>query len=550
MHQPTTVVLWEVWRRYRGVLMASPVYFLALSTLSYAVSDRVIFGLELFVHEHAVFAVLLFLASPLVVGLLPLFVYACGADSAGKESTFPTRWFTLPLTTRALVAWPMIYGTVAIALAWLAVACFVLRPGGMDLPLWWPAAALAVGLAWLQAMMWRPFGLPGLRIVVTILVMSVLITVFGVFVICDAPPWGLSILLVCGIAPAYPVALNGVARARRGDQPDWRWFVAVAGTVAGWFSWRGRSFGSPSRAQVWFEWRRNGLGLPILVGLMILFLATLITVNRHIPGLSPHSPLRSPILLLAIPLLGAAIVGGGWGHCGDARRGTAIPAFLATRPMTCAGLIWAKMKAAAIGAAVVWAMTLAAVVLMVLLTGSWAELAGQWSLLTKDFSAAQKAAITTLGVVLLLAGTLKPMIANLFLGLAGRNWIWTVGTIVMGSAVMTIIPLGCWISMWPQYHRDLWAALPWLLASVAVLKLALAGWSLRAVHRRELVETRLMARLLGVWLLIAVSLIAWIVWLVPARFAEPHLVIPCVVLMLPLVRISLAPLALAFNRHR
>lgn len=550
MHRPTTAVRWEVWRRHRWVLIASTVYFLVLSSLSHAISDRVVFGMELSVPESGIFAMLLFAVSPLVCGLLLLFAYAVDADIAGRESTFPTRMLTLPLTTRALVGWPMIYGTLAIALAWLAVASLVLRPGGMDVPLWWPAAFLAGCLAWHQALVWRPFGLPGLRIVAAVVPFGVLVAVFGLAWAVHLPEAVVSLLLAGTTVPAYLVAVTGVSRARRGDQPDWQWPVAWARHVAGWFSKRGRSFASPSRAQVWFEWRRNGLGLSIFGGLMILFLATLIGVSRYNPRLAPGSPLRSPILLLSIPLLAATMAGGGWGNCGDSRRGPAIPAFLATRPMTCAGLIWAKMKGAAVNAAVIWGMTLATVVLMVLLTGSWAELAGQFSVLTQDFSGVQKAAMVTLGVVLLLAGTWKLMIANLFFGLAGRKWIWAVGGIVMGSALVTIIPVGCWISMHPEYHADLWAAVPWVLGAAAVLKLLLGGWLVRAVVRRHLVQTRLMARLLGAWLLTAACLVALLGWLVPGELVSWYLLVPCVVLVLPLVRVSLAPLALAWNRHR
>jgi hypothetical protein len=538
MHRPTIAVFWQVWE-HRWVLLGSALYFVAVSSLSLVVPRGEILGVLQFA-----------MVSPLLTGLIPLFVYAVDADLAGRDSTFPARMFTLPLTTRALVGWPMLYGAVAIALAWMAAAILALRPGGLDVPLWWPAGLLAGCLAWVQAMAWRPFGLPGLRLVAAVVLIGALVAMSGLRWMAHLPEVVVSLLLVCTIPPAYIVAVRGVSRARRGDQPDWQRLVAWPRSFAGWFSRRGRFFGSPSRAQVWFEWRRNGLGLPILVALMILFLVTLITVSRHNPRHSPNSLFRSPILLLAIPLLAAVTVGGGWGRCGDSHSGQAIPAFLATRPITCAGLIWAKMKAAAISAAVVWGMTLAAVVLMVLVTGSWAELAGQWSVLTKDLSAGQKATMVTLGVVLLLAGTWKPMIANLFLGLAGRRWVWTVGAFAMGSAMVAAVLLACWLSLHPEYHDALLAAMPWTVGLAAVLKLLVGGWLARVIVRRHLVQARLAARLLAAWLLTAAGLTGLLCWLVPHSLAPWYLVAACVVLAMPLVRISLAPLALAWNRHR
>jgi hypothetical protein len=549
MHSSTTAVLWVIWRRHRWVLIAGAVWLVAVSILCHAMSDGVLFGVRLLVHEHVVLFMLLLGISPLVCGLLPLFAYACDADIAGRESAFPARMFTLPMTTRALVGWPMLYGTAAIALAWLAVASFVLRPGGMNVPLGWPAVFLASCLAWVQALSWRPFGLPGLRMAAAILTISLLVAVTGLWV-AGLPEVVVSLLLGSTILPAYAVAVAGVARARRGDQPDCPWLVGWARTVAGWFSARGRTFGSPSGAQVWFEWRRNGLGLLITVGLMILFLALLIAVGRQNPRHPPGSPLRSPILLLAVPLLASWVGGGSWGSCGDARSGQAIPAFLATRPLTNAGLIWAKMKAAAIGAAVVWGMTLAAVVLMILLTASWAELAGQWSVLTMDLSGFQKTALVPLGVLLLFGCTWVPMVANMFLGLAGRGWVWNVGAFAISAAVVAVIPVACWLSMHPEYLNDLVAAVPWVLAAAAALKLLLAAWSLRALLRRRLVAGPLMTRLLAAWLLAAACSIALIHWLVPGHLAPWYLVASCVVLFLPLVRILLAPLALAWNRHR
>jgi len=550
MHRPITAMLWEVWGRHRWVLAVSPVYFLALSILSHAVSDGLIYGLDLSVYKDAIFFVLLFLASPLVVGLIPLFAYACDADIAGRESTFPARMLTLPLTTRALVGWPMICGTVAIALTWLAVASLVLRPAGMDVPLWWPAVFSASCLAWIQAMAWRPFGLPGMRILAAWGPIGGLVAVLGLGWGVRLPEVVASLLLAGTILPAFVVAVVGLSRARRGDVPDWQWLATWVQRVAGWFTCRGRPFATASRAQVWFEWRRNGLGLSIFVVLAILFLGALILVNRHNPRLPAGSPFRSPILLLVVPLLGAMMAGNGWGNCGDPGRGLAMRAFLATRPISGGGLIWAKMKAAAIGTAVAWGATLAAVVLMLLLTRSWAELAGPWNLVTGNLPAAQTAALVILGVALLLGGTWKSMFGNLFLGLAGRDRVMMVAASVFVFAMAATVPLGYFVLMHPQYHADLWSALPWLLAEVAVLKLALAGWALRAIRRQGLVDGPLLKRLLLGWLLAAAGLLLLLGWLLPAEIAPWYLLLPCVVLALPLLRISLAPLALAWNRHR
>ena len=70
------------------------------------------------------------------------------------------------------------------------------------------------------------------------------------------------------------------------------------------------------------------------------------------------------------------------------------------------------------------------------------------------------------------------------------------------------------------------------------------------VLRRHAVAQGLVVRLLVAWLVAAVTLIGLLSWLIPGTLAPRYLVASCVVLALPLVRISLAPLALAWNRHR
>jgi len=183
-------------------------------------------------------------------------------------------------------------------------------------------------------------------------------------------------------------------------------------------------------------------------------------------------------------------------------------------------------------------------------TGYWPELAGQWAAVTKDFSAPEKTAIVALGVVLLPIATWRPMVTNMFFGLAGRHWVNVVAAFVMGLPLVAAIPLGCWVFMHPEYHHALLAAVPCVLASAAGLKLLVGAWSLRALGRRRLIETRLLARLVGAWLLIAGCLIALFCWLLPGTLAPWYLVVSCVVLGTPLVRITWAPLALAWNRHR
>src|SRR5205814_1363876 len=115
------------------------------------------------------------LACPAVY-LIAVFSYGFEADVNARESSFPAGMLRLPVSTGALAGWPMVYGAAAGILLWLVIALFFLRPWlslwNLQVALWWPAALTVATLAWFQAMLWCPLGLPGLRIVLTTAVIS------------------------------------------------------------------------------------------------------------------------------------------------------------------------------------------------------------------------------------------------------------------------------------------------------------------------------------------------------------------------------------------
>lgn len=139
-----------------------------------------------------------------VVGLFllafPFMLYAFSAIPIeapidARDTAFPTRTFTLPVATAILVAVPMFQGATAAAAVWVAWAGAVLRPAGMKVDLVWSAVLTAALVAWLQALVWWPFPLRFLRIIVAAPVIA-------------AIAW----------APAFTLALE---RRRSPSQPRW-----------------------------------------------------------------------------------------------------------------------------------------------------------------------------------------------------------------------------------------------------------------------------------------------------------------------------------------
>ena len=62
---------------------------------------------------------------------LAVFSFGLAGDLAARQSMYPARMFTLPVTTAALAGWPMLYGTAAMAILWLATRLLAVWPSGV-----------------------------------------------------------------------------------------------------------------------------------------------------------------------------------------------------------------------------------------------------------------------------------------------------------------------------------------------------------------------------------------------------------------------------------
>src|SRR2546430_11508394 len=174
--------------------------------------------------------------------------------------------FALPVRTAALVGWPMLYGTAAVAILWLVTALSARWPWGIELPLIWPALLAAVFLAWTQALMWMPYGLPGLRAIVTVPWLATLDAVALLAIHYQVPEPMMVAFLVPQLPLAYVTACSAVGRARRGEVPDWRGMFAPPASNAV-LTRRRDHFSSPPPAQAWVEWRRPRPAPPAPPGL-------------------------------------------------------------------------------------------------------------------------------------------------------------------------------------------------------------------------------------------------------------------------------------------
>src|SRR2546430_17323435 len=99
-----------------------------------------------------------------------------------------------------------------------------------------------------------PYGLPGIRLIVAVLCLAALDTVVLVAIHFKAGEPMMLAILAPQVPLAYLVARFAVARARRGDVPDWRGLSAPAGGITNLLPPPPGHLASPARAPPLVAW--------------------------------------------------------------------------------------------------------------------------------------------------------------------------------------------------------------------------------------------------------------------------------------------------------
>jgi hypothetical protein len=545
MESPALAIAWEFRARHRWGVIAVAGYLLALTT----------FNILFLEPGHVVkwdpadgtVAAVGAQFGMTVMYLVGVFSFGFTGDLTARESIYPLRMFTLPVTTTALAGWPMLYGTVAVASLWVITALVGRWSWGVDLPLVWPALLAAAWLAWTQALTWMPYSLPGLRVIVTVLCLVALDAVILLALNFGAR----EALMVAFLAPQLPIAFlvarRAVARARRGDVPDWR-NLFVRRPIAIDPRNRRAQFSSPARAQTWFEWRRLGRSLPVWVGILLLIeLATLFLARDGAPSLVFYTL----FFALVTPLVMAAFVALSLREANpDVRDNQGMASFLATRPLTSAALVAAKLTMALWTTLATWLLVLIAIPLALTLSHTWAAVIEPANRGIEAIGMPRAIVLALLLFAGLLASTWKQLVQGLYIGLTGRAWVMKVNATLLIFFAVLIGPFADWIMKNGNVRGALWDALPSILATLMFIKMAAATWIAIRLQRSHLLGDRALITGAAVWLAAVLVLYALLVWFVDTPLIARYFLMLIAILAVPLVRVSAAPLALAWNRHR
>lgn len=487
-----------------------------------------------------------------VLPLVGLFGFAMNAllfaDEAGNlASGYPRRLFTLPVPSRTLALWPILFGALGMAALWMATATLVLRPSGYDAPRLLPALGLAAFLVWIQALSWWPVAWSWVRIAVTGMVPPALIGFALWLVIGSGVSRGTTALVLAAeLVVAVAIALRGVARARHGDASTFGLpFDRETGRLGARLA--RRPLRTPAAAQRAYEWRSHGWLLPVFVGGMMLMVASVILVaGRAGPN---QRPMFAIVLLM--PLLMAGSVGPNLARMEPVwvKPGRGL-AFTVTRPLSSRAIVHAKFAAALRSAAVGVVLSVTTTTALLALTGGLGGVLAAARELAASGGMLRVAALG-LGVPsLLVALTWRSLTDPLPACLTGRKWIEPLPSFLFAGLILASVLGGVWLQTHPERRPVAMRAVPWLLVVAALLKAALAAWSFDAALRRRLIPPRDALLIPAAWALAVALLAALVRAIAPAALPVSFWAVPlALAVLLPLARFPLSVLAFEWRRR-
>ena len=544
MRSPAAAVAWEFRQRHRWGLIALIAYLMVLAAVKLVVVAR---GIPIYLDSGESFAfVIMVPLTATFTYFLAVFTFGLDGDLAARQSMYPARLFTRPVTTAALAGWPMLYGAAAMMILWLATRLFALWPSGIPVPIVWPAFGAASLLAWTQALTWMPYPLPGLRIIIAVLWLGTIDAIVLLALHFKAGETVMLGILVPQVPLAYLAARFAVARARRGDVPDWRGAFEWLARIVRVPSLRREHFTSPARAQAWLEWRQHGRSLPAWVGILLPFELILLWAA----GDSTVLVFEILISVLLTPPFVATFAAPATSKSSSSPGDFyGVTPFIATRPLTNADLIAAKMKMAIWSTASTWLLILLALPLALELSGTSALVLDRWHRLNEVVGPPRAVVLVALVIAACIASTWKHLVQSLYIGLTGRAYIIKGSVLLLLGFLIVFGPFAEWIIDSGRLG-ELCNALPLILAILASFKMIAAVWIITRLYRGHVLTDRTLVIGASCWTLAVFALYAVLVWLLDTPHIPHYLLMLLAILFIPLARLSAAPLALASNRHR
>ncbi|HET7436127.1 MAG TPA: hypothetical protein VFN10_15560 [Thermoanaerobaculia bacterium] len=542
MRSPAAAIAWEFRRRHRWGFLAFGVYLVVLAVIKFAVLG----GRQFAFRDEQAFAFAVVVPTTITfLYVLAVFTFGLDGDLAARESIYPARLFTLPLSSDALAGLPMLYGCSAAAVLWLATRFLGIWPAGVNVPVIWPALLAASLVAWTQALTWMPYPLRGLRVIVTILWLSSLDAIVLAALHFQASEPLMLTILAPHVPLAYLVARSALRRARCGDVADWQ-RLFTRGDVSASVKKRA-PFASASRAQVWFEWRRHGQSLPLLVAVLLPFELAMLFLFHETAGIVVETFV---IILLTPAVLATFVAATVSKSTASASDAYTLGAFTAARPLSDVALIGAKLKATILSALVAWLLVIVATIATLKVSGAAPVILDGAHWLANAIGPLRAALAIVLALIALIASTWKQLVQSLAIGMSGRAWMAKRSLFATLALLAIVLPSSRWITRSKALMAALWTALPWILGALVCIKTLVASWIALRLFAKRVLSDRTLVIAAACWSATVIVLSAALAAIFPAVIVRHYVLIFIAILAVPLVRLAAAPLALDWNRHR
>jgi hypothetical protein len=160
--------------------------------------------------------------------------------------------------------------------------------------------------------------------------------------------------------------------------------------------------------------------------------------------------------------------------------------------------------------------------------------------------------------------TWRNQVIGLAVELTGRPWL-VHGSPVVGIALLLVALVNGvqWVGglsgIDPRTVSVPWFV-AWLVGAAVTVKALAAVWALRLLVRQRLMEPIRVTWMGAVWVLLVLALVGLLFWVarmgflaslpLPPALLAPGYLVAVAVLFVPLTRLALGPVALAWNRHR
>jgi hypothetical protein len=543
MRSPAAAVAWEFRQRHRWGLVAIVVYLIILAAIKLVILAHD-FPIDFDSAETFAFVFVVPVSSYFTY-FIAVFTFGLDGDLTARQSMYPSRMFTRPVSSAALAWWPMLFGAAASVILWTATRLLALWPSSIEVPVVWPGFLAVVLLAWAQALTWMPYGLPGVRVIAVIFWLTAIDTIVILAIHFRASEALMIAFLLPQIPLAYLVARYAVARARRGDVPDWSAAFTSFARIASASRPR-KHFRSAARAQAWFEWRLSGKSLPVWVAIILPFQLLLFWVAGTSTVLVIELLLGVLFAPIIIATFAAATVSKPSVNVSDSYG---LPPFMATRPLTNAQLIAAKLKTTLASTALAWLLIIVAVPIALEWSGEMPLVVERSRRFAQTVGTPRAVVFLLVVVAAFIASTWKQLVQTLYIGLTGRAWLIKGSIFATLTLLFFIGPIAEWIIETQQLGR-LWSTLPLIFTLLVCVKMSAAVWIATRLFRNRLLSDRVLVGGAACWCVAVLALYGVLVWMLDTPHIPHYLLLLLAILAIPLARLSAAPLALAWNRNR